>query len=195
MNLDPLPRVAAPTRRLFLGTNAMALSASAVALLGGSEALAARAPADVKSDLNILNVAVGLEYEGINAYEIGLKSGLLQAPAMAAARKFQSDHQAHVDALVATIDKMGGTPVKAKTLDEYAKALKADTLKNQTDVLELAARLELGAANAYLGVIPAFKDSALAKIAGRLAADEASHFALLNFDLKRPFAQALAFGA
>ena len=29
----------------------------------------------------------------------------------------------------------------------------------------------------------------------RLAADEASHFALLNFDLKRPFSKAFAFGA
>lgn len=195
MNAHPLSAIASPTRRLFLGASALTLSASAVALLGGAEALAARAPADAKSDLNILNVAVELEYEGINAYEIGLKSGLLQPTATAAARKFQSDHKVHVDALIATIDRLGGRPVKAKTLDEYAKALKADTLKNQTDVLELAARLELGAANAYLGVIPAFKDSALAKIAGRLAADEATHFALLNFDLRRPFAQALSFGA
>jgi hypothetical protein len=28
-----------------------------------------------------------------------------------------------------------------------------------------------------------------------LAADEASHFSLLNFDLKRPFSKAFAFGA
>ena len=51
---------------------------------------------------------------------------------------------------------MGGTPVAEKKIDDYAKALKADTLKNQGDVLDLAARLELGAINAYLGVIPAF---------------------------------------
>ena len=61
-------------------------------------------------------------------------------------------------------------------------------------MLDLAARLELGATNAYLGVITAFKDPALGKIAARLAADEASHFALLNFDLKRPLPKALSFG-
>jgi hypothetical protein len=72
---------------------------------------------------------------------------------------------------------------------------KVDQLKNEEDVLSLAARLELGATNAYLGVIPAFKDSALAKIAGRLAAEEATHFALLNFDLGRPFAPTMSFGA
>ena len=42
-----------------------------------------------------------------------------------------------------------------------ADALMAETLSNQTDVLMLAARLEKGATNAYLGVIPAFADSSL----------------------------------
>ena len=62
-------------------------------------------------------------------------------------------------------------------------------------MLDLAARLELGATNAYLGVITAFNDPALGKIAARLAADESAHFALLNFDLKRPLSKAFAFGA
>jgi hypothetical protein len=188
-------KIQTPNRRLFLGANAVALSAGAVALLGGAEALAAASPADIKNDIGILNVAVGLEYEGINAYAIALKSGLLSEAHVKAATKFQDDHQQHNDALIATIRKLGGTPVEAKTLDDYAKALKVDTLKTEDDVLALAARLEMGAANAYLGVIPAFKDINLSKIAARLAADEASHFALLNFDLHRPFSKAFAFGA
>ena len=184
-----------PSRRLFVGANALALSAGAIALLGGKDALAAGTPMDVKSDIAILNVAVGLEYEGIGAYAIALKSGLLNAQHVGAATKFQDDHKQHNDALIGTIRKLGGTPVESKTLDEYAKALKVDQLKNEDDVLDLAARLELGATNAYLGVITAFKDPALAKIAARLAADEAAHFALLNFDLRRPFSKAFAFGA
>jgi len=184
-----------PTRRLFVGANALALSAGAVALLGGQDALAAGKPADTKNDIAILNVAVGLEYEGIGAYEIALKSGLLNAQHVVAATQFQDDHRRHNDALIATIRKLGGTPVESRTLAEYAKALKVDQLKNEDDVLDLAARLELGATNAYLGVITAFKDPALGKVAARLAADEAAHFALLNFDLKRPFSRALAFGA
>jgi len=182
-------------RRLFLGKNALVLSAGAIAMLGGKEALAAASPADVKNDIGILNVAVGLEYEGINAYAIALKSGLLNEQHVKAATKFQDDHKQHNDALIATIRKLGGEPVQAKTLDEYAKQLKVDQLKNEDVVLDLAARLELGATNAYLGVITAFKDPALGKIAARLAADEVSHFALLNFDLKRPFSKAFAFGA
>jgi rubrerythrin len=183
-------------RRFFLGSSTkVALSAGAIALLGGQDLFAASSPADVKNDVGILNVAVGLEFEGIAAYTIALKSGLLSAQHVKAATKFQDDHKAHLDALVSTIKKMGGKSVESKTLDEYAKELKVDQLKNEDDVLSLAARLELGATNAYLGVIPAFKDSQLAKIAGRLAAEEASHFALLNFDLGRPFAPAMSFGA
>ncbi len=183
-------------RRSFLGNSTKAaLSAGAIALLGGKDLLAASKPADVKNDVGIMNVAVGLEYEGIAAYTIAIKSGLLSVQHVKAATKFQDDHKAHLDALLATIKKFGGKAVESKTLDEYAKALKVDELKNETDVLSLAAGLELGATNAYLSVIPAFKDSALAKIAGRLAAEEATHFALLNFDLGRPFAPAMSFGA
>jgi hypothetical protein len=184
-----------PTRRLFLGANAIVLSAGAVALLGGNDAFAAGKPVDIKNDLAILNVAVGLEHEGIGAYAIALKSGLLNAQHVIAATKFQDDHKQHNDVLIATIRKLGGKPVEAKTLEEYAKELKVDQLKNEEDVLDLAARLELGATNAYLGVLTAFKDPALGKLVARLAADEAAHFALLNFDLKRPFSKALAFGA
>jgi len=187
----------AGSRRFFLGntTKMAALSAGAIALLGGKELLAAGKPSDIKGDISILNVAVGLEHEGIGAYTIALSSGLLSPSHVKAATKFQDDHKLHLDILVSTIRKMGGKPVETKTIEEYAKALKVDQLKNEADVLSLAAGLELGATNAYLGVIPAFKDSALAQIAGRLAAEEATHFALLNFDLGRPFAPAMSFGA
>lgn len=181
-------------RRVLARTSGMVLSAGAVALLGNQSYGQGMMSAN-SGDVEILNVAVGLEYEGINAYALALKSGLLMENAVKAATKFQDDHKRHNDALIATIRKLGGEPVVEKTEIEYAKALNFDQLKNQEDVLDLAARLELGATNAYLGVIPAFKDPQLAKVAGRLAADEAAHWALLNFDLGRPFMAALGFGA
>jgi hypothetical protein len=120
--MDHTPSIRTPIRRLFLGSNALALSAGAIALLDGQ-------------------------------------------------------------------------PVGARTLEEYAKALKVDQLKNEDDVPDLAAHLERTAASACLGVITAFKGPALGKIAARLAADEVGHFALLNFDLKRPLAKAWSYGA
>ena len=184
-----------PSRRLFMGYSATTLSAGAIALLGGNEVLAAESKMDIESDINILNIAVGLEYEGINAYTIALKSGLLSKAHSELAKHFQEDHKAHNAALIATIEKLGGKPAEQLTLDQYAKNLKVSELKNEKDVLALAARLELDATNAYLGVITAFKDPALGKIAARLAADEATHYSLLNFDLKRPLPGAMSFGA
>jgi hypothetical protein len=189
-------RVAVLPRRSFLARSGTLLSASAVLLVAGHESRAQGMGGATAADVNILNVALGLEHEAINAYQLGAQSGLLQKPVLDVAVKFQGDHKGHRDALAATIQKMGGTPVKEKSLDEYAKALKADTLKSQSDVLALAAMLELGATNAYLGVIPSFKDAQLAKVAARLATDETMHWTVLNNALGRPLpSEALPFGA
>lgn len=186
---------ASASRRSFMGSSG-ALSAVAVALLAGQDAMAQGMPADLSKDVAILNVALGLEHEAINAYQLGAGSGLLQKPALDVAVLFQGHHKAHRDALTATILKLGGKPVMEKKLAEYAQALKAETLKNQADVLDLAARLELGAANAYIGVIPSFGNKDLAKVAARLAADETLHFTVLTNALGRPLpAGALSFGA
>lgn len=185
----------ASARRQFLGSGAT-LSAAAIALLSGREALAQGAKADPAKDVQILNVALGLEHEAINAYQLGAGSGLLQKPVLDVAVLFQSHHKAHRDALIATIQKLGGSPVAEKKLDEYAQALKANTLKAQADVLELAARLELGAINAYLGVLPSFGNTDLVKVAARLAADETMHYTTLASVLGKPLpTQALSFGA
>ncbi len=183
------------SRRGFMG-NTGKLSALGLAMLGGNLAMAQGMAGDAAKDAGILNVALGLEHEAINAYQLGALSGLLQKPVLDIAVSFQSHHKAHRDALIATIEKLGGKAVAEKKIDDYAKALKADTLKSQADVLDLAARLELGATNAYLGVIPAFMSKDLAKVAARLAADETMHFTILTNALGRPLpAGALSFGA
>ncbi len=184
-------------RRLFLARSGqLTLSAAAVAALAGTATGAAAQMADPAKDVSILNVALGLEHEAINAYQLGAGSGLLQKPALDVAVMFQSHHKAHRDALTATIQKMGGKPVAEKSLDEYAKALNAASLQNQADVLTLAAKLELGATNAYLGVIPAFTDNKLGQVAARLAADETMHWTALSSALGRMLpAGALSFGA
>jgi hypothetical protein len=183
------------SRRSFMGRSG-ALSAVAVALLAGKDSLAQGMSGDVSKDVSILNVALGLEHEAINAYQLGAGSGLLQKGVLDVAVTFQGHHKVHRDALIATIQKLGGTPVAEKKLDDYAKALKADTLRNQADVLDLAARLELGATNAYLGVIPSLGNKDLAKVAARLAADETMHYTVLTSALGRPLpVGALSFGA
>jgi rubrerythrin len=184
------------TRRGFLrGSSVAMLSGGAVLLLAGQEANAAGSKGDVANDVGILNVALGLEHQGINAYTLGAKSGLLQKPVLDIALRFQDDHKIHRDLLIGAIVKLGGKAVEEKSLDVYAKALNAAELKSQEDILKLALSLELGATNAYLSVIPAFKDNAFAKIAARLAADEVAHWAILNNALGLPLPKAMLFGA
>ena len=157
-------------RRAFVRMSGVTLSGAAVALLAGRPALAAKAAKGSHAgDVAILNAALGAEQQAIAAYQVGAESNLLQKPVLDTAVLFQSHHKAHRDALVATIRKMGGTPVQELKLDDYARALDAQKLKTQADVLMLASRLELGATNAYLGVIPSFGSRDLAHVAARLA--------------------------
>ena len=188
-------------RGLLRGSGITVLSASAVALLAGCEKMASAQGSgtgngSTANDVGILNTALALENEAISAYQLGAQSGLLQKPVLEVAVLFQTHHKEHRDALIATIRKLGGTPVPAKSDAEVAQALNAAALKSQTDVLRLAQRLEKGAANAYIGVIPSFGDRNLAQVSARLAADEAMHWTVLTQALKDPLpAKALSFGA
>jgi len=192
----PASQIAMPaSRRGFFRTGG-ALSAVAVALLAGKDVMAQGMKGDTTKDVDILNVALGLEHEAINAYQLGAGSGLLQKPVLDVAVQFQGPHKTHRDALIATIQKLGGKPVAEMKLEDYAKSLNAASLKSQADVLDLAARLELGATNAYLSVIPALGDRELAKVAARLAADETMHYTVLTSALGRPLPPgAFSFGA
>jgi hypothetical protein len=191
------------TRRSALRLGGMGLlSAGAVAVLGGSTTAMAQSAAGGKimkassGDVDILNVALGLEHEAIEAYQIGAESGLLQKPVLDVAVLFQGHHKGHRDALMSTIKTLGGTAVMPMTRDEYVKGLNVAAIKSQTDILKLAQRLERGAANAYLGVIPSFKDTALAQVSARLAADETMHWTALTQALGEALPPgALSFGA
>ena len=59
----------ASSRRTFMGRTGT-LSAVAVAMLAGKDALAQGMSGDTSKDVGILNVALGLEHEAINAYQL-----------------------------------------------------------------------------------------------------------------------------
>src|SRR6185369_3179062 len=163
-------------RRSFLARSGLLLTGTAVALLSGREALAAKSGKGAESDLRILNTALGAELEAIAAYQVGAESGLLQKPVLDLAVTFHGHHKQHAELLSTTIMKLGGHPVSAK--DKYS--FPVDTLKNQTDVLRFAASLEKCAVSAYLGAIPIFGNRDLAKAAGSILGDEAMHWAILR---------------
>jgi len=173
-----------PERRAFMGkAGALTLSATAVALLAGRPALAQGSMAR-DADLKILNTALGLEHQAIAAYQVGAESGLLSKPVLGVAVKFQSDHKEHASVLASTIKKLGGSPVEAMKPADYK--FPTDQLHSEKDVLKFAASLERAAASAYLGAVPAFGNSDLAKAAASILGNETMHWALLLNALGEP---------
>ncbi len=193
--IRPIQKLNLGRRGMFRIAGMTTLSAAAIAVLGGCKTMAAT-PMVSEGDVNTLNVALGLEHEAINAYQLGAESG---PPAKAGARRrgpVPKPPQAASRCPDRRDQEHGGTPVAEKPMNDYAKALNASTLKSQADVLTLAAKLEKGAANAYLGVIPSFESKDLAQVAGRLAADEVMHWTVLASALKQSLPEkALTFGA
>jgi rubrerythrin len=175
MSFFQMPNTAA-ARRLFLGQTGLVLSGTAVALLAGNHALAAKTGSGDASDIQILNTALGAELEAIAAYQLGAESKLLEKPALDLAVTFQGHHKEHAARLSETIARLGGRPVTAKATYDFPTG----QLKSQADVLKFAARLEQGAVSAYLGAVPLFGQRDLAKAAASILGDEAMHWAVLR---------------
>jgi len=168
-----------PSRRSFFSRGGMfTLGALAAVGLGQSNAAWGKTQSgSTAEDIAILNSALELEFQAIAAYQGGAESNLLQKPVLDVAIKFQSHHKAHAEALVVTIEKLGGTSTTAKTVADYG--FPVGQLKSQNDVLRFAAGLEKGAASAYLQALPSFHSKKLIKGAASILGDETMHWAIL----------------
>jgi rubrerythrin len=177
--------------KMLGGAGAVSAFSVALAACGSddkkSSSTAAPAPAanadSNKSDLDILNYALTLEFLEADFYAKVIASGLVKDPKVASiAKKFGSTEQEHVDALTATIKKLGGKPVSAPksnfgpTLDKGLKT-----------VLETAATVENLGAAAYLGQAGNIKNKEVLAAALAIHTVEARHAAALNILVGRGF--------
>lgn len=136
-----------------------------------------------KSDLDILNYALTLEYLEADFYAKTIASGLVKDPKVGSiAKKFGETEQEHVDALIATIKKLGGKPVaapKSNFQPTFDKGLMA-TLNAAADVENLGAA-------AYLGQAGNIKNKEVLAAALAIHTVEARHAAALNTLVGRGF--------
>jgi rubrerythrin len=160
-------------RKLILGT-------FTVAALPEVVRAAASVAAKGLGDVDMLNVALGLEHEAIYAYTLAGKSGLLSEKAKEVGLEFQQSHEGHRDLLTKIIRERGGPAVMPA--QSYAWGV---PLKDEKDVLALAFQLEVGAARAYLSVVPKFHDRSLSEGAARILSDEVLHATVLRNVLGR----------
>jgi len=158
---------------------ALGLAAAGRPLLALPEK-AAKGEKALYDDITLMNTALALEHEAIWAYGLAGKSGLLSEKAKEVGLAFQGSHEIHRDLLSEAIKGKGGQIVEPKK--EYVFGV---PLTNEKEVLELAFKLEIGAARVYLYVVDRFQDRALSAAAGRILSDEVLHATVLRSVLGR----------
>ena len=161
-------------RRLFLKSSAAVIpSAVALQMLSGPQWVLAQT-GDFKDDIEVLNYALTLEYLESEFYKQGNAKNLLKGIEADYLKQIGADEDAHVQALTATITKLGGTPVAAPTVDF------ADSFANRASYLKTSHTFENLGVSAYLGAAGFIKSKDVLQAAAGIFGVEARHAAVVG---------------
>ena len=125
-----------------------------------------------RGDLEIVNYALTLEYLEADFYRQVVGAGLFRGAQLDTIKRFGDQEQQHVEALSATVSKLGGTPA--------AKPKTKFPLRSAGAVLNLAATVENLGAAAYLGQAGRIKSKEVLAAALSIHTVEARHASALN---------------
>lgn len=157
------------TRADFLKRAAI-FGGGAVATASGLMILPELAGASKKSDIAILNFALTLEFLESTYYNTALRRvKFTNMRARQFARNTAAHEQAHVKAIRATIEQLGGKPVKRPKFNF------GGAFANQGRFLQTAMALEDTGVSAYNGAGPALTLKAVKAAAASIVAVEALH--------------------
>jgi hypothetical protein len=178
-------------RQLFKVGGATIIGAAVLAACGGDDGdsrsggpttTAGAGGADSSMDLPLARTAASLEKLAVDTYGTAASSGLVTTNAIGdAAGLFQQHHQAHLDALNATIRSAGGQEVTEQNAAVFDALVKPalDKAKKEADVVQLALDLELAAAQTYAFAGGALSQPALRSTIMTIGGVEARHAAVL----------------
>jgi hypothetical protein len=124
------------------------------------------------SDVDILNFALTLEYLESSFYEEAKSRAKLSGELKGLVEMLASDEQQHVEALTATIKKLGGKPVAEPKFDF--------PYNDTAGFLELAQTFEDTGVSAYDGAAPSIKSKEVLAAAGSIVQIEARHAAAIR---------------
>lgn len=162
------------TRADFLKKFAVGASGIAIAGALASPAAALAGPSgrnSTEQDIAILNYALTLEYLEQAFYVQAVNAKKLNSVNARFAKVVASHETAHVKALLATIPKLGGKPVKKPKFNFRG------TNGNDKTFLSTSLALEETGVAAYLGQVTRVFNPAVLKAAGQIVTIEARHAA------------------
>lgn len=138
------------------------------------DAEASATPGKENTDLGILNYALTLEYLEADFYKQGLAGNLLSGRERELIEPIAAHEQAHVDALTATVQEVGGEPA-AKPTFQYP----AGTFTDKASFLKTASTFEELGVNAYHGQVTKVQSPEILGAAASIAGVESRHAAIL----------------
>jgi ferritin-like protein len=144
---------------------------------------------DFGSDIDVLNYALTLEYLEATFYQQGNAANLLSGDEKGYLATIQSDEEAHVDAITATIKKLGGTPVAKPTVHF------GDSFSSRDTYLTTSHTFENVGVGAYLGAAGFIKNKDVLAAAASIFGVEARHAALVGNLLQLPAEGGVYMGA
>ncbi len=165
------------SRRTLVGTGTkLAIGGAAAMAMASSPALTKLVAAqEFTDDIDVLNYALTLEHLEYAFYRDGVaqfSADDFNAGVFDNLNLIRDHEDAHVDALISTIESLGGTPVEEATYDfGYEDA---------DGFLGVAAALENTGVSAYDGAAASIENVDLLNAAGTIVAIEARHASYLN---------------
>jgi len=136
---------------------------------------------DSGGDIDILNYALTLEYLEAEFYTLAVKQVKgLSGDEMKLAKELRDNEDEHVDALAATVKKLGGKPVAKPKLDF------GGAFADRATFLKTANTLEDAGVSAYNGAGPLIESVEVLAAAGSIVQIEARHAALIRLVRDKP---------
>jgi Ferritin-like domain len=157
-------------RRFLLKGGAAVVPATVALQMMGTSAFAQ----GLSSDEDVLNYALTLEYLESEFYRQGNKAGLLSGKEAGYLQQVGADEDAHVAAITDTINKIGGTPVKAPAVDFK------DSFASRKSFLTTSTVFENLGVQAYLGAAGFIQNPDILQAAAGIFGVEARHAALVG---------------
>ena len=132
------------------------------------------AASDFSDDVDVLNYALTLEYLESAFYQQGNAKALLTGKAKKYVARIGADEAAHVAAIAATIKQLGGTPVKAPSVNF------GDAFASANSFLTASHTFENVGVGAYLGAAGFIKNKDVLQAAAGIFGVEARHAAIVG---------------